>query len=202
MPIYKITASLFGSWNWLLNSTDEWREKNYNDFVNTLHGIRAERTPAMQRGIDFEALAMDGGVPEISQKIKGGAFQVYAEKIIVVDGIKYKLLGFMDALKAGVISDTKRNNRYEYGNYMDSMQHWCYFVLAPKAYRFDYLIGSGYSKAPYDATVTLHEESYYNDGLAEERVKEATRQLVSWLKAQNLYEVYKKNYEIKEKTDE
>lgn len=191
---YRITATLLNSWNYMWEAHENWQEKAKQDFENYLRRIRTPPTWQMQRGIDYEELVVNGGVPEVSQKVAGGAFQVYAEKVIEVDGIKYKILGYLDALKEGIIHDFKRTTKYEFPKYINSYQHWVYFTLIPEAYQFNYEVASGYTELPYDTSVRLHEEVYHNDGFAEARIVEAIRQLVSWLKINNLYEIYKQNY--------
>lgn len=195
----KITASLLNSWNYIWESEEEWQEKSYQDFLNTLHRVKTETTPAMQRGIEFEAMCVAGEVPPISNIIRGGQFQVYAEKVYEIDGQQFKLLGYIDVIKAGKIYDIKRNTKYEYGKYESSYQHWCYLALIENAYEFTYLIGAGYSNQPYDDKVEIHEETYFNDGQADLRVIKAIQQFVSWLKAQGLYDVYVNNFTIENK---
>lgn len=194
----RISASLLNSWAYLWEADEKWKDKVFEEFKQRLHGVRLPKTEAMQRGIDFEELAINGGVPIISQEIQGGVYQVYAQRYINVDGVDYKLLGYLDVLKSGVIMDTKRNNQYEYGKYQTSYQHPMYFVLIPEAYEFRYLVGAGFSKAPYDPSVTIHREIYKNDGKSLETIIEAIRQFVSWLKANDLYEVYVENYKVEE----
>lgn len=196
----KITASLLGSWNYMFQVDDMYQEQAYESFLDTINGIRTPPNEFMQNGIDFENLAINGQIPIISETIKGGQFQVYAEKIYEIDGMTFKLLGYLDVLKAGIIYDIKRVVKYEYPKYSESYQHWCYMALVPESYKFRYLIGAGYSKAPYDDKVEIitHEE-YLNDGTADDRVIEAIRQFISWLKQRDLFETYVKNYTIKEK---
>lgn len=191
---YRITATLLNSWNYLWEAHDDWYEKSRQDFENYLRRIKTPPTWQMQRGLDYEELVINGGVPEISQKVKDGAYQVCAEKVIEVDGVKYKLLGYLDVLKAGIITDLKRTTKYEFPKYMNSYQHWVYFTLIPNAYQFDYEVAYGHSELPYDTTVQFTTETYHNDGQAESRIKEAIRQLISWLKINNLHEIYKENY--------
>jgi len=153
----------------------------------------------MQRGIDFEKLAVAGKVPIISDLIKGGYYQYYAERNLKVDGEIYKLVGYLDCLKAGVIYDIKRNTKYEFGKYLNSYQHHCYFVLVPEAYKFVYLVGAGYTAEPFNEKVSIHtNEEYYNDGKSVEYIKHTISLFVHWLKAQGLYEIYEKNFTIKE----
>lgn len=196
----KITASLLNSWNYLWQVDEEYQENAMQDLVNYLHRIKTPTNEAMQRGIDFEALAIMGQVPIISDLIKDGQFQVYAEKTYMIDGLEFKLLGYLDVLKAGVIYDIKRNTKYEFPKYEESYQHWCYFALVPEAYEFRYLVGAGYTPEAYNDTVTIHtSEVYHNDGQADFRIITAIRQFISWLKVQGLYDVYVKNYTLEEK---
>jgi len=178
---------------------DSYQQQAYENFVDYLHRVRKPPTPAMQRGIDFEALACAGKVPGISELILGGQFQYYGQKDYVINGEEFRLVGYLDCLKAGVISDIKRNTKYEYGKYKDSYQHWCYFALVPEAYKFQYLVGAGYSSAPYDEKVSIHtNEEYTNDGSADERIITAVKQFITWLKSHELYDIYVKNFTVKE----
>lgn len=194
----KVSASLLNSWKYLWECPESFQEKVYEGFVNSLKRIKTPPTEAMQRGIDFEKLCDNGDVPIISGIIKGGQFQYYAEKIYKIDNQEFKLVGYLDCLKEGEIFDIKRNTRYEYGKYRTSYQHWCYFALVPEAFKFTYLIGSGYSKNPYDESVEIHQESYENNGTADYKVISAVKQFVAWLKTMDLYDLYVKNFEIKE----
>ena len=195
----KISATLLNSWGYMWQCDENYQEQAYSNFLDYINRVKTPPTDAMQRGIDFEALACTGNVPIISNIIKGGQFQYYGEKTLIVDEQKYKLVGYLDCLKAGVIYDIKRNTRYEFGKYAESYQHHCYFVLVPEAYKFVYLVGAGYTSAPYDEKVEIHtNEEYLNDGKSLELITTTIRDFVAWLKAQGLYEIYEKNFMIKE----
>ena len=57
-----------------------------------------------------------------------------------VAGLDFQLYGVCDYVKAGVIYDIKRVQRYEYGKYLHSPQHPMYLHLLPGASKFTYLI--------------------------------------------------------------
>lgn len=195
-----ISASLLNSWAYIWQASEEYQEEALASLKNYLYRIKTPPSWQMTRGIDFEDLAIAGQVPTFSPIIAGGQYQVYAEKVYKIAGLNVKLRGYVDVVKAGQIYDLKRTTRYEFPKYIDSYQHWCYFALIPEAYKFTYLVGSGYSKAPYDNTVNFHYEEYYNDGQADARVIQAINQFITWLKMMNLYEVYINNFQY-EKAD-
>lgn len=197
----KVSASLLNSWAYIWQTDEDYQEKTLNEFIAQIKGQKLETTPAMQRGIDFENLAVAGHVPEISPIIAGGQYQVFGEKVLNVDGLDVAVRGYLDCLKAGVIYDIKRTTKYEYPKYAESYQHHVYFMLVPESNRFTYLIGSGYGEEPYSDKVEFHYETYYNSGKSQQIIEKAIRQFWAWLKNRNLWEDYVANYTIIEKGD-
>ena len=190
-----VSASLLNGWAYIWEAyNEEYALKAKEEFIDRIKGKPFEPTEAMQRGIDFEELAVAGQIPEISPIIAGGQHQVWATRIIEVDGIKVQLRGFLDTLKAGVIYDIKRTGQYEYPKYRTSYQHHIYFLLVPAAKRFEYLVGSGTTKEAYNKYVYFHREVYYNDGTSEQIIKNAIRGFWEWLKLHGVWEDYVKNF--------
>ena len=156
---YKMTHSLLEQW---LRATDsEADEGAFDSFLATLERRPRERSKAMQAGIDFENAVTRyvNDVPpgealldktelraivSFGNALRGGSLQVRQEAPLTVEGVPLLLVGVADCLKAGVLYDIKRVQRYEYGKHAGSTQHPMYFELFPEATRFDYLIFDGY----------------------------------------------------------
>lgn len=155
----KLTHSLLASWQYATDS--EADEGAYTRFLDALERKPQAKTAAMQAGIDFENAIneyvkdsakcikdLDGSalraVVQFGNRLKGGHPQVREELPVTVDGVPLLLVGVADYLKAGILYDIKRVQRYEYGKYAGSTQHPMYFELFPEAVRFDYLIFDGY----------------------------------------------------------
>ncbi|MFR7744225.1 MAG: hypothetical protein ACLU3I_13755 [Acutalibacteraceae bacterium] len=112
----------------------------------------------MQAGIDFEAAInstvagvpiepvsekYDRAVAKFSRICAGGQPQVPVAGKLHVSGLDFQLYGVCDYVKAGIIYDIKRVQRYEYGKYLHSPQHPMYLHLLPGASKFTYLIFDG-----------------------------------------------------------
>ena len=154
MSVLRITASLLNSW--LYATDNEAPEGSYERFLATLERAKELKSKAMLEGTAFEEAINEyvtaGTLPEpplahtvraMGDRLKGGQLQVRAEKILHIAGVDTFLVGIADCLKAGIISDIKRVQRYEYGKYQHSAQHPMYMELFPEALRFDYLIFDG-----------------------------------------------------------
>lgn len=152
MSRVKVTASLLNSW---LYATDcEATDAQYESFLSTLAQAKTPPTSAMLEGIAFEdkinAYVLTGALDEQREVVKafgdrliGGQLQVRWEQPERISGVDVLLVGVADCVKAGVISDIKRVQRYEYGKYQHSPQHPMYMKLCPTALKFDYLIYDG-----------------------------------------------------------
>lgn len=152
--MYRVTHSLLESWR---RATDAETATGIDEFVQTLRRIPKPQTEAMLKGIEFEReiteIVTNGGrvvrgvednvILSFAKKLAGSTPQVRAEKKVVVRNKPLLLVGIADFVRAGIIFDTKRVGRYEYGKYVDSTQHPMYFELFPEARRFDYLIYDG-----------------------------------------------------------
>ena len=158
--MFKITHSLLDAWEHACGeySTPESLES----FKKTLRKEQTPKTDAMLRGTQFEAdvtfyAAHDQfqqpvetytayeqkAIRAFGDKLRGAVPQVGATKELRVMAMDFRLVGVADFVKAGVIYDTKRVMRYEYGKYFNSTQHPMYFELFPEAREFTYLIFNG-----------------------------------------------------------
>lgn len=189
-PLLKVTATLLNSWGYIFYGPTQYAEKSYQDFVAYLNREPFEPNFYMKRGIAFEKACVEGKVPIVSDLIKGGAFQTYVEKEMSVDGYDVKLLGYLDVLKEGVIYDIKRVNKYERPKYFNSYQHHIYLECVPEASEFHYLVAAGQK----DDTVSLNIETYRQD--EKHDLTLVISQFFSWLKQNDLFDVYLENYNL------
>ena len=156
--MFYLTQTLLSSWQHFLDSEDAYAEDALASFIQTLKREPKETTAAMQAGIDFEAAinAEVAGTPvdiqnektaravrRFSRLCAGGQPQVPVAGQITAAGVGICLYGVCDYVKAGVIYDIKRVQRYEYGKYFHSPQHPMYLHLVPGASKFSYLIFNG-----------------------------------------------------------
>ena len=156
--MYWLTQSLLSSWKHFLDADDAYADAALSSFLSTLRREEKETTQAMQAGIDFEAAInstvagvpiepvsekYDRAVAKFSRICSGGQPQVPVAGRLHVSGLDFQLYGVCDYVKAGVIYDIKRVQRYEYGKYLHSPQHPMYLHLLPGASKFTYLIFDG-----------------------------------------------------------
>lgn len=197
--MYKMTHSLLESWR---RATDpDAEESAFGDFLDMLERKKRQKTKAMQDGIDFEnavtryinneAPGSDRSGEEIraiaqfGNRLHGAQLQVREEKEIKVCGHEILLVGVADALKAGILSDIKRVQRYEYGKYQFSTQHPMYMELFPEALRFDYLI--------FDGKYCYMEQYRRGDF---EPIQGTIKAFLEYLDGAELMEAYQKNWEV------
>lgn len=197
--MYKMTHSLLESWR---RATDpDADESAFGVFLDTLERKKRQKTKAMQDGIDFENAvtryinneAPDSkrigdelrAIAQFGNRLRGAQLQVREEKEIKVCGREILLVGVADALKAGILSDIKRVQRYEYGKYQFSTQHPMYMELFPEALRFDYLI--------FDGKYCYMEQYRRGDF---EPIHGTIKAFLEYLDGAELMEIYKKNWEV------
>lgn len=197
--MYKMTHSLLESWR---RATDpDADETAFGVFLDTLEKKKKPRTPAMQNGIDFENRIMHfcknetqdadltseeiRAIYQFGNRIKNAQLQIREEKEIEVCGREILLVGVADALKAGILSDIKRVQRYEYGKYQFSTQHPMYMELFPEALRFDYLI--------FDGKYCYMEQYRRGDF---EPIYSTIKAFLEYLDGAELMETYMKNWEV------
>lgn len=190
-PLYKITATLLNSWNYIYQAKPEYQKDAFESFVNYLNRIKEPPNFFMKRGLQFEEECYNGEVPIISDIVRNGAFQVYAEKDIEVDGYSIRLLGYLDALKEGVIYDIKRVNQYDLQKYFGSYQHHIYFELVPEATDFVYLIGAGSGE-----NVNVYFEQYTRQEMID--IKGVIHNFFQFLDENDLTQTYIENWKIDE----
>lgn len=197
--MYKMTHSLLESWR---RATDpDADESAFGDFLAALERNKKPRTTAMQNGIDFENRIMHFcrnetqdadltgeeimAIYQFGNRIKNAQLQIREEKEIKVCGHEILLVGVADALKAGILSDIKRVQRYEYGKYQFSTQHPMYMELFPEAIRFDYLI--------FDGKYCYMEQYRRGDF---EPIHGTIKAFLEYLDGAELMETYQKNWEV------
>lgn len=197
--MYKMTHSLLESWR---RATDpDADETAFGVFLDTLERKKRQKTKAMQDGIDFENAvtsyinneAPDSdrigeeirAIAQFGNRLRGAQLQVREEKEIKVCGREILLVGVADALKAGILSDIKRVQRYEYGKYQFSTQHPMYMELFPEALRFDYLI--------FDGKYCYMEQYRRGDF---ESIQGTIKAFLEYLDGAELMETYQKNWEV------
>lgn len=154
-----LTQSLLSSWLYQYNAYDQ--EKAHEDFLKVLRREPTQQNKAMRDGIQFENMVTaccDGVEPEPEHEwanvvketagiLQDAQFQVTAYKDKRIDNVPFLFYGRLDALKAGVIYDTKFSRSYHVGKYAASPQHPMYFECVPEARKFVYVIADG--KAVY-----------------------------------------------------
>lgn len=124
-------------------------------------------------------------VRQFGNRIKYAQLQVREEKEMLIHGIGIVLVGVADAMRAGIISDIKRVQRYEYGKYQFSTQHPMYMELFPEALRFDYLI--------FDGKYCYMEQYRRGDF---EPIQGTIKAFLEYLDGAELMDTYKKNWEV------
>lgn len=124
-------------------------------------------------------------VRQFGNRIKYSQLQVREEKEIKVCGREIVLVGVADAIKAGILSDIKRVQRYEYGKYQFSTQHPMYMELFPEALRFDYLI--------FDGKYCYMEQYRRGDF---EPIQGTIKAFLEYLDGAEMMETYQKNWEV------
>ena len=190
-----LTQSLLSSWLYQFNAYDP--QKAREDFIRVLKREPTPQSKAMQDGIRFENMVTaccDGVKPdpdhewdkvvrETAEILCGAQFQVAAYRDKRIDGVPFLFYGRLDALKAGVIYDTKFSRSYQAGKYAGSPQHPMYFECVPEAYRFIYIIAD--DKAVYT-------EEYRREDTPPP--DEMIRQFMSYLETTGLAQLYIDNW--------
>lgn len=200
MARYLMTHSLLSSWLYTMKENpyeDMTSEKDsFAEFITTLNRQPIETTDAMRKGNEFEdlvtAIVEERGdtshnwyaaAKKAAGIIRGGLLQYRARREIQVGGLTLVLYGRLDALKAGVIYDTKFSSGYEAGKYIDSTQHPTYFELVPEAKEFTYLVSNGSYLWP---------ETYRRED--SKSILPVISDFLDWLVVQGLMDVYKEKW--------
>ena len=200
--MYKITHSLLNAWEY---ATGEYAdEDSLEEFKRTLRCEPIPKSNAMIMGNEFESnvtffakhnqfqqptatytKAEQLAIKTFGDKLRGAVPQVRATKELRIMEMNFKLVGVADFVKAGVIYDTKRVMRYEYGKYFSSTQHPMYFELFPEARQFTYLIFNGQNAL---------EETYLRKDA--EPIELAIRRFIRDMRGIGELETYKKYWEV------
>ncbi len=154
---YLLTPSLLSSWRWYLDHAEDQRTQE--EIRKTFARMKVPPSKAAQAGIDFERDVyvylhdkFSGDVDdeyracvrEVVEEIRGGSYQVKAQRELIFPGRTFLCYGRIDALKADTIYDIKfTGSPYEIGKYQDSPQHRLYFYIIPDVPRFVYLTSDG-----------------------------------------------------------
>jgi len=181
MKKYLITPTLLNSWKYAIE------KGSLEDFIATLNKEPMEVSEAIQRGFDFEEF-----MQENYESTKGGSFQLKCSKEIG----QFVLYGRVDCLKAGVITDYKYTGNYDVGKYYSNYQTPIYLELIPEAYKIQYIISNNFKKGMPMEDINLFCESYKRDDIKIDILQEIN-QFVNWLKINNLFEIFDKNWESK-----
>jgi len=149
------TASIYDSYQWLINSRGSYIEKAYNDFMRQLTRASWTATPAIQRGMEFEKavyqfaedksseqlvdMPISEEFKQIVEAVRGGEFQKKLKKIETINGQSFCLYGKADVFFSNCIKDIKTTNVFKRSKYENSIQHklYCYIARVPS---FEYLV--------------------------------------------------------------
>jgi len=195
-PLYKITASLLNSWENIFNCDvdDEISARDF--FIKTLKRERFYPSLELLRTVDFIKQCEQMNYAPISYIIKDGQFKVRVGKDYIIDDVNVRVLGYLDVLKQGSIYDIKRVTEYNLQDYFKDYKHHIYFALVPDATEFEYLIADGYN----DDEITLYTEKYYRENA--KNIEMIIKVFFSWLEDVNLFDTYKKYWQIDQKKKE
>ncbi len=190
MSKYLITPSLLNSWKYAISLENDYG--NLEDFKKVLSREPKETTEVQQIGYDYEEF-----MTKNYDSTKNGCYQVKLSKNISTKTGTYVLYGRLDCLKAGTIYDYKYKGSYDVGSFVDSYQHPIYLELCPEATEFVYLICNNYKKGKKLEEINVYRENYTRDSLKEIDISHEIDSFISWLKANELYDLYCKNWESK-----
>jgi len=195
-PLYKITASLLNSWQMIFDCEPEEELVTYDNFMRILRRERMAPKLDMLRVVDFIKQCENNKIKNISNIIVNGSFQNYVERDYIVDDMNVRVSGLLDVLKEGIIYDIKRVDDYELQDYYTDWKPSVYFALVPEAYEFRFLIASGYN----DEYLDILTEKYTRDKAIHMRI--VIKMFYNWLQDMKLFDVYKNNWQIDQKTKE
>ena len=189
MSKYLITPSLLNSWKYAISLENEYG--NLEDFKKVLSREPIETTEQIELGFKFEDFMIKNYEPT-----KNGCYQVKLSKNITTSTGEYVLYGRLDCLKAGTIYDYKYTGSYDVGKFYGSYQTLIYFELCPEANEFCYLISNNYKDGKTLEEINLYHETYLRDNNKMD-IKQEIDNFISWLKTNELYELYCEKWESK-----
>jgi hypothetical protein len=204
MAVFKITQSLLSAWNYVFDCWEGCEEDAMASFISALRNEPETATEAMLDGRAFEAEVYkeadgvmrpphnkwESGIVQVAEILRGAQFQVRAAREVEIDGMTFRVVGVLDALRAGTIFDVKYKSKSFgsmelAGSYLNSPQHPFYFFLVPEATEFKYLVSDGSD---------LYIEQYAKEDCTSAEM--LIRQFVQFLESANLLDVYKKYWRI------
>lgn len=188
MSKYLITPSLLNSWKYAISLENEYG--NLEDFKKVLSREQFESNEAIELGFKFEDFMIKNYKPT-----KNGCYQVKLSKNIKTNTGEYVLYGRLDCLKAGTIYDYKYTDSYDVGNFYGSYQTLIYFELCEEAEEFCYLISNNYKEGKTLEEINLYRENYLRDSLKDIDIKQEIDNFISWLKMNELYNLYCEKWE-------
>jgi hypothetical protein len=190
MSKYLITPSLLNSWKYVISLENEYG--NLEDFKKVLSREPFESNEAIELGFKFEDFMIKNYEPT-----KNGCYQVKLSKNITTNTGEYVLYGRLDCLKAGTIFDYKYTGSYDVGKFYGSYQTLIYFELCEEANEFEYLICNNYKEGKMLQELNLYKESYSRDSVKDIDIKQEIDNFMSWLKTNELYDLYCEKWESK-----
>lgn len=180
----KITPTLLNAFAYIFNCKEEQVEQAKESFINYLKRVSQKENEFIKQGKEYEKSVYENKDEVFSPIIKGGCFQVKKAIKENIDGVDYMLVGVVDVLKGGVVYDIKKVVKYERPKYFKEYQHEFYLKLFPNALNMQYLICD---------ISNNHFIEQYNRGEGE-KIETAIRNFISYLKENNLYDVYVENW--------
>lgn len=184
---YLITPSLLNSWKYAISLENDYG--NLEDFKKVLSKEPMEEKEAIITGYKYEEFMINNYEPT-----KNGCYQVKLSKDIETKTGKYVLYGRLDCLKAGKIFDYKYTGSYDVGKFYNNYQTLVYFELCPEAKEFEYLICNNYSDKKALEELNIYHEIYQREEIKND-IKIEIDDFISWLKENNLYELYCEKWE-------
>jgi len=203
-----MTASLLGSWKYLLECNEDYFESTLEEFKTTLKRMPIQDNEAMKNGREFEDRVREkcdksfrtmlaplaendfeyaGCISECAEECSGGIWQQKASKLVNVSGIDFLLYGRLDVLKGPWIIDLKFSKTFEVGKYRDAPQTKMYLELVPEPVGMKYLVCDG---------STLYLDEYRRGDVGS--IMDDVRDFWSWLNAYpELKALYIDNWESK-----
>ena len=184
---YLITPSLLNSWKYAISLENDYG--NLEDFKKVLSKEPMEEKEAIITGYKYEEFMINN-----YETTKNGCYQVKLSKDIETKTGKYVLYGRLDCLKAGKIFDYKYTGSYDVGKFYNNYQTLVYFELCPEAKEFEYLICNNYSDKKALEELNIYHEIYQREDIKND-IKIEIDDFISWLKENNLYELYCEKWE-------
>ena len=208
MKTLSITPSLYNSWYYYVNASQEYRDKAYNDFMHVLEKITTSPTAAMQLGLDYEqklqALSEkrnkglpwddnDKDVPDIDKEIaellQNCIWQMTVQEDVQIAGQgNVRIYGRIDAYDpfTQTIYDLKRtSSAYKPAMYSYSIQHLIYMKCLA-ANKFRYIVRTNSN--------TLYTDDYININV-DEQLNQKLDEFLFWVQSNpEIDKVYRKKW--------